>query len=218
MSRIKLPPIILKGNDVEFDIKKTCCFSGHRPERLIGLGDTTNIMLKMVLSVLYLDIQTAIEEGYQYFITGMAKGIDLWAARCVMALKCNKYPHIEIGCAIPYRNQKNSLKGEWLGDYEMTYGEASKAVLICDGYTSFCMNNRNQYMVDNSSKLIAVLQQPGRSGTRNTIEMAKAKGIDTKVIDVNRMIQVSGYDVDSDPTYWESMSPPKSPKSPKRPK
>ena len=41
------------------------------------------------------------EEGVTHFISGMAQGVDLYAAEIVLELK-EQYPQITLECAIPY--------------------------------------------------------------------------------------------------------------------
>ena len=50
-----------------------CCFTGHRPEKL-SLSEAE------VKALLEKDVDTAIENGFTTFITGMAPGVDIWAA------------------------------------------------------------------------------------------------------------------------------------------
>ena len=55
----------------------TCCFTGHRPEKL-------QVPEEMVIEKLDAAIQDAIRSGYRIFISGMAKGVDIWAAELVL--------------------------------------------------------------------------------------------------------------------------------------
>ncbi len=57
-----------------------CCFTGHRPERL-GMPESE------VISGLQKEIHQAIVDGFQTFISGMARGVDLWAAEIVLTLR-----------------------------------------------------------------------------------------------------------------------------------
>ena len=59
--------------------EKTVCFTGHRPEKLPGYGETENASLNVIRSMLYYQIYQSAEEGYKYFISGLARGVDLWA-------------------------------------------------------------------------------------------------------------------------------------------
>lgn len=160
----------------------TVCFSGHRPEKLFDGAPVTSEPVRRLLSVLYLAIDETIREGYDTFITGMARGIDLWAGSLLLEFK-RRYPHIKIVCAIPFPGQMNPLEGEDKISYMAVMSMAHEIVYVSDKYTRDCMRKRNQFMVDNSSKLIAVVRD-WRSGTGQTIRYAQKKGIETRIIDV----------------------------------
>lgn len=49
------------------------CFTGHRPEKLRQTEQEVCIRLER-------EIQSAVENGFHTFITGMARGVDLWAS------------------------------------------------------------------------------------------------------------------------------------------
>ena len=82
-----------------------CCFTGHRPERL-GMPEAE------VISSLKKEIRTAIADGFQTFISGMARGVDLWAAEIVLALR-DEGAAVRLICASPYRGFENRWSREW---------------------------------------------------------------------------------------------------------
>lgn len=57
-----------------------CCFTGHRPNKL-------NYSESEIKPLLEKAIDNAIADGYVTFITGMAKGTDIWAAEIVLQKK-----------------------------------------------------------------------------------------------------------------------------------
>lgn len=174
---------------IDEDISVTCCFSGHRPEKLYGNGDVKNSPeLRRLLSVLRLAIEDAVREGYRVFVTGMARGVDMWAARFVLELKA-KRDDIKLVCVLPFRGQVKGTKGVERYDYNCILKAADQVVCLSEDYQKGCMRKRNCYMVDHSSKLIAVVSDY-RSGTGQTIAYARKKGIDTHIIDVkeNRLL------------------------------
>ena len=59
-----------------------CCFTGYRPEKLSLSEDMVKTKLKN-------EIRLAIADGINVFITGMAPGVDIWAAEVVLEL-CEK--------------------------------------------------------------------------------------------------------------------------------
>lgn len=178
-----------KADAFRFDKKTTCCFTGHRPEKLPGKGDHINsLALRRILSVLRLSIEDAISEGYKTFISGMAPGIDLWAASFIRDISA-KNPEINLVCVLPYKEQKKSLYGEFLYDYNLLLDCAKQVICLNERYTASCMRERNQYMIDHSSKLIAVVNNY-RSGTGMTINMAKKQGLEIRTIDVNKNLAI----------------------------
>lgn len=175
----------LTADLVGSDPAVTCCFSGHRPEKLAGNGDVKNCPeLRRLLSVLRLAIEDALNEGYRTFITGMARGIDMWAAQFVLEIK-RKRKDVRLVCAVPFRGQKDDLLGADLYDYNFIIDQADKVICLAEEYTPGCMKRRNCFMVDNSSKLIAVISDR-RSGTGQTIAYARKRGLDLRIIDVEK--------------------------------
>ena len=75
---------------------KTCAFTGHRPQSLPFGFDESDKRCTSLKSVMRDQIVALIEnEGVTHFITGMALGIDMYAAEIVLDLK-SKYPHITL--------------------------------------------------------------------------------------------------------------------------
>lgn len=173
-----------RPDEFEYDVRKTCCFSGHRPESLPGNGDLNDPALRKILSVLRLAIEETINEGYDTFLCGMARGIDIWAARFIMEIRL-KRPDINLVCVLPYKEQSRSFTGLEKYDYNMTLAAAHQVICLSDRYEKNCMRQRNEYMVAHSSKLIAVVNNY-RSGTGMTINIARKKGIDVRIIDVEK--------------------------------
>ena len=141
-----------------------CCFTGHRPERL-GMPESETIWgLKK-------EIRAAVADGFQTFISGMARGVDLWAAEIVLALR-DEGAAVRLICASPYRGFESRWSWEWQERYRRVMERADLVRFICPGYSRDCFQRRNQWMVDHSARVIAVYNgQP--SGTRNTIEYAR---------------------------------------------
>ncbi len=145
-----------------------CCFTGHRPERL-GMPEIE------VISGLKKEIRQAIADGFQTYISGVARGVDLWAAEIVLALR-DEGAAIRLICASPYKGFESRWSREWQAQYRQVMERADLVRFICPGYSRDCFQRRNQWMVDHSARVIAVYNgQP--SGTRNTIEYAKQCGV-----------------------------------------
>ena len=164
--------------------EKTVCFSGHRPYKLITDGASPEKVLPMIQSMLYFEITEAIKDGFENFISGMAAGVDLWAARYVLSLR-NRYPQIKLVCAVPYRGQGSKLRGEELFEYSTIISAASEVITLSESYHRDCFRKRNEFMVDNSARLIAVVSDY-RSGTGQTINYARKNKLDLRIIDAKK--------------------------------
>ena len=145
-----------------------CCFTGHRPEKLEQPE-------AVVVEALKKEIRTAIADGFQTFISGMARGVDLWAAEIVLTLR-DEGAAIRLICASPYHGFENRWSQEWQERYRQVMERADLVRFICPAYSRDCFQRRNEWMVDHSSRVIAVYSG-GPGGTRNTVEYAAKVGI-----------------------------------------
>lgn len=140
-----------------------CCFTGHRPENL----DRPEAD---VIEGLKKEIRTATADGFRTFISGMARGVDLWAAEIVLALR-DKGAAIWLICASPYQGFEGWWSWEWREQYRRVMNRADLIRFICPGYSRDCFQRRNEWMVDHSARVIAAYNG-GPGGTRNTVEYA----------------------------------------------
>ena len=144
------------------------CFTGHRPEKLWQAESD-------ICRGLEREIQRAINRGIYVFITGMARGVDIWAAEIVLRLRENS-SNIKLICASPYEGFERSWSAEWQRKYHAVLQRADLVRYICPGYSRACFQIRNEWMVNHSALVIAVFNgQP--SGTKNTIDYANRKGV-----------------------------------------
>ena len=90
---------------------KTCAFTGHRPQNLpFGLNEEDERCIKLKKTLREQTIRVIENEGVTHFITGMAIGVDMYAAEIVLGLKA-AYPGVTLECAIPYENQAEKWQG-----------------------------------------------------------------------------------------------------------
>lgn len=69
---------------MELDRACTCCFSGHRPDKLPSGYRELPEAIAPVKAALSAAIDEAITDGYNTFLCGMAQGVDLWAAEEIL--------------------------------------------------------------------------------------------------------------------------------------
>lgn len=124
------------------------CFTGHRPEKL-------NRSEKSVLDGLETAIRQAIADGSNVFISGMARGVDIWAAEIVLQIR-SEGEDIKLICASPYRGFEKNWSIDWQRRYNNVIEAADLVRFICPNYSKSCFQIRNEWMVDHSSRVIAV--------------------------------------------------------------
>lgn len=147
---------------------KRCTFTGHRPEKL-RLSETE------VKKALAEAISNAYADGFRTFISGMARGVDIWAAEIVLEYK-SLHPDIHLICALPHPGFETRWKAEWQKHYNAILAQADLVKTVCDAYNLGAYQQRNEWMVDHSARVIAIYNgEPG--GTRNTIIYAKEQGV-----------------------------------------
>lgn len=160
---------------------QTCCFSGHRPQSLPWGYNEESIECCLLKEKLHFQIKRAFQIGYNHFIIGMAQGIDMYAGEILISMK-RIHPDITMEAAIPCANQTEKWPLTARDRYHHILSWCDSKVVLCEQYTPNCMQERNQYMVDKSTLLIAVWN--GRpSGTGKTVSYAQQKGI--KVVQIN---------------------------------
>lgn len=150
-------------------IKMRCCFTGHRPEKLDITEDEVRPLLRAA-------IISAAEDNLMTFITGMARGIDIWAAEEVLNLRRTS-PSIHLICAVPYPTFRTSRSKHEKEQYDRIISLADYTEVISPTYAPSCFQKRNIWMVDRSSRVIAAFNG-SKGGTKNTIDYALSKGVE----------------------------------------
>ncbi len=145
-----------------------CCFTGHRPDKMEH-GE------KEIKPLLEKAIDEAIVEGYVTFITGMAMGTDIWAAEIVLERK-KRNNNLHLICALPHPGFESRRSMTEKMRFNKIIKKADLVKEINDHYFTGCYQVRNEWMVDRSNLVIAVFNGQ-KSGTKNTVDYAKRKGI-----------------------------------------
>ena len=158
---------------MEIDIKHACSFTGHRPERLEMDEDK-------VITWLEEQIRKAVDDGYTDFITGMQRGVDIWAGEIVVKLKKEGLP-VKLICACAWNGMQNGWEQDWVKRYRNLLVSSNKTVYVSTKPGRAAFFERNHWMVDHSSRLIGVYTgAPG--GTKETVWYAKNKGLEVITI------------------------------------
>ncbi len=159
----------------------TCCFTGHRPDKLpwgTQEQDPRCIRLKAQLNEA---LCRAYEDGMRHFICGMARGTDLYFAEAVLALRESR-PGVTLEAARPCESQTDSWpEGDKLR-YQNILDRCDYETLVQHHYTRGCMQRRNQYMVDRSALVLSVYNGQPKGGTAQTLLYAMRQKVRTEII------------------------------------
>ncbi len=113
----------------------TCCFTGHRPEKLKQSEGAVKAALRR-------EIELAVAEGFTDFITGMARGVDLWAAEEVLELKAES-PALRLIAALPFPRFEAGWSPEWQARYRRVLAGADQRFIISPAFSYAAFQKRN---------------------------------------------------------------------------
>lgn len=159
----------------------TCAFTGHRPRSFPWKGDETAPGCALLKKTLAEQIKLLADRGVTDWLSGMAQGVDLWAAEIVLDLK-EKNPALRLHCILPHEGQERKWAASERERYHSILRQADGVIYVNREYHDGCMLERNRYLVDHSSVLLAVYNGTHRSGTGMTVRYAKRLGREVIVI------------------------------------
>lgn len=159
---------------------KTICLTGHRPKHLPWGYDETKDSCVKFKEALRNIFKKAIKYGIKYFLTGMAEGFDMIATEILLSLK-QTYKKIKIIAVIPCKGQEEKWSKSQIDRYHKILNDCDNIVTLSSHYSPSCMNNRNRYMINHSSFVIACFNGVD-GGTKNTINFAKQYGCKVRLI------------------------------------
>lgn len=138
-----------------------CCVTGHR--------DVPKHRIEHIRVKLRQEIESAIKDGFRYFLSGFADGSDLLFSACVLEEK--KFDSaIFLEAVLPYRSRLNSRDQK----FQELIKQCDKIYVYNDIYDIRNYHRRNEYMVDNSQRILAVFDGRQSGGTFATIKYAQS--------------------------------------------
>ena len=157
--------------------EKTVCFTGHRSEKL-PKGDALEDLRKR----LTLEIERALQDGYDTFLFGGAYGFDLMAAEEVLKKKAlidlQNPRRIRLWAIIPFEEQAVRFSVAEHERYYEIIPKCDEVITLNTHYSKQCYARRNQYMVDRSNRVICCWNGQSISGTAQTIRMAERQNLE----------------------------------------
>lgn len=150
---------------------KSICFTGHR--------SVPAALLPQMLRELEHILETAIPHGFVDFYAGGAIGWDTYCAQMVLDLR-EEYPGIALHLVLPCSREEQTARWtqQQRAAYDCILRAADSCEFIAEKYTKTCMRQRNQRLVDLADCCVCFCLEPdGRTGTAQTVRMARQKGI-----------------------------------------
>jgi len=163
-------------------INRACAFTGHRPQKLPWRSDETAPGCAALKETLAMQITTLVADGYTEFLTGMAEGVDLWAAQIVLALRVTN-PSLRLHCILPCAAQSAKWSAALQKQYRAILEQADSIIFVNRADKKNCMLERDRFLVSYASVVLAVYNGEKRGGTAATVRYARRLGRELIVID-----------------------------------
>ncbi len=179
------------GETMKNELHRCCAFTGHRPAKFPWKYDENDHRCVELKAVLTRQIEKLAAAGMTDFFTGMALGVDTWAAMAVLDLR-ERNPAIKLHCVLPCEGQETKWSTPAQACYRNILSEADSVEHVKRIYDRKCMLERNQRLVDSAALLLAVYNGEKRGGTAATVRYAQKAGREIIVIDpITRLISHS---------------------------
>lgn len=167
---------LVPADELDIPRELTVCFTGHRAAKLPWGDDEEDSRCIEFKRRLEAEILKAHKKGAMYFLSGMADGVDIYAAETVLSLAA-KYPDMKLIAVFPYGTGADTRA-------KRVAGRAFKTVSLHESYTANCFMERNLFLVKHSSRAICGFSGSAASGTGATIRMAMNAGLDVIIINI----------------------------------
>ena len=156
--------------------ENTCCFTGHRPEKLPWGHNETDARCAALKARIADALDILYARGYRHFISGMALGADTYFCEAALSLR-DRRDGVTVEAAIPFEGQASRWSPLSRERYERLCAACDIRTVLSGSYTKWCMHERNRYMVDSSSLLLAVFDG-STGGTKYTVDYALKRGLE----------------------------------------
>ena len=161
---------------------RTCCFTGHRPEKLPWRNNEQDPRCLALKERLARALEEAYEKGMRHFLCGMALGADFYFCEAALDLR-DRRPGVTVEAVIPCEEQAARWREADRERYFRLVERCDYETLVQRRYDQGCMLRRNRHMVDRSSMLIAVYDGM-LGGTMYTLTYAMRQKLEVVILDV----------------------------------
>lgn len=156
-------------------MSNTVSFSGYRPSKLPGGGSADTMEMQRITRDLDNEIANSYAEGFDTYMVGMAEGFDMLAAERVLELK-KQHPEVKLIAVEPLDDGRIHSER-----YNTILNAADRVETLSRDFNMGRYYQRNQYLVDNCSKLICYYDGIA-GGTEYTVEYARKQ--DKRIVNI----------------------------------
>jgi len=146
---------------IAYDADITACFTGHRT-----YDGSRNEELETAIRELY-------ARGYRTFLCGMAVGFDLAAAEVALSLR-DELKGLQVVAVVPFEGMHLRFSESQRALFERVAHGADEVITLATRYSASVYALRNNYLVDNSTAVIAYFTGE-KGGTAYTVRRAVKK-------------------------------------------
>ena len=163
---------------------KTCCFTGHRPEKLPWRTDEQDPRCILLKRSIEQEIEGLYRRGFRHFISGMAMGCDLYFAEAALKLR-EKYLNLSVEGAVPCPTQADRWPDAQRRRWRDILDRCDLETVVQQHSDRYCMHRRDRYLVERSAAVLAVFNGTS-GGTQYTLNYAMDQGLDILLLDPAR--------------------------------
>lgn len=166
----------ISASEYAYPRELSVSFTGHRCIKLPWGRDEQDERCIEFKARLSSEIKRAYSKGAFYFLSGMADGVDTYAAEEVIKFRFF-HPAVRLIAVLP-QDTRLSRRISRLAE------SADSVVVISDELDKERFRKRNMFLVEHSSLLIAGFGGEYRSGTGMTMGFAKRAGVEIVTIEL----------------------------------
>lgn len=164
-------------------VKKVCCFTGHRSQKLPCISDDQHPDTRLLKDALRTEILGLAMSGCRDFLIGCADGMDVIFGELVLEAREMLGGSPRLVCCLPYAGFHLHYSEPWQSRCSALLQSADEIIATGDRYARGCFHIRNRRMVDLSTDVLAVYNG-GPGGTAYTIRYASKQNKDITIFSV----------------------------------
>lgn len=154
--------------NMEYIKEKSVAFTGHRYVPYMQKNEIREKIKNAIIN--------EYKSGMINFYCGMAVGFDMMVAEVLLSLR-SEMKNLKLIAVVPFKGQEARFNEYNKKRYNQILGVADDVIVLSDKYYNGCLLRRNDFMLDNSCKLIAYYNGEKKGGTFYTCREATSRGI-----------------------------------------